>query len=151
MKGKIIILISALILSYFIRQVIINPQPSLSQDTIVTRVIDGDTIVISNGDRIRLLGINAPEKGEKYYEESTQRLEELVYDKEVKLERDKLDKDKYGRLLRYVYTDDNFVNLQLLKEGYVVIDIGYSLIYEDQFRDAEDYAKGKKLGLWSLN
>lgn len=151
MKGKIIILILALTSSYLLRQFIIYPQPSVSEDLRVIRVIDGDTIVVSDNERIRLLGINAPEKGESYSEEATEMLQDLVDEKEIRLERDRTDKDKYGRLLRYVYVDDVFVNLQLLRNGYAVLDVEYPLIYEKEFEDAEEFAKSNKLGLWSLN
>ncbi|MEM7824738.1 MAG: thermonuclease family protein, partial [Candidatus Aenigmatarchaeota archaeon] len=89
----------------------------------VTKVLDGDTIEIETGEKVRLLGINAPEINEHYYQEAKDRLAELVNGKLVKLEAGREDKDIYGRLLRYVFVDDVFVNLQLLREGYATVYI----------------------------
>lgn len=87
----------------------------------VERVIDGDTIVIEGGERVRYIGIDTPELSpapEHYAEEARQRNVELVAGKQVRLERDISDRDRYGRLLRYVYVDEVFVNAALVQEGY---------------------------------
>jgi micrococcal nuclease len=116
----------------------------------VTKVFDGDTIVIETGDKVRLLGIISAEHGEYYYQEAKDRLAQLVAGKQVKLESGPEDKDRYGRLLRYVFVDDVFVNQQLLKEGYAIVyflnpDEKYYL----EFKEAEKEGKEKKLGLWT--
>ena len=87
-------------------------------DTVtVTRVVDGDTFKV--GEKyIRLIGIDTPEKNEEYYNESTQILKNLIEGKEVVIERDKKNKDWYGRFLRYVYIDDIFVNRYMMDHGY---------------------------------
>jgi micrococcal nuclease len=79
------------------------------------RVIDGDTLEI-NGETIRLLGINCPEKGEKYYEEAKEFLENLTTGKEIEIKRK--EKDIYGRTLAYIFLDGKNVNLEIIKEGY---------------------------------
>src|SRR4030065_917928 len=84
----------------------------------VKEVIDGDTIVLSNGSRVRLIGINTPEYGMYFFEEAREVLEAIVLEREVSLEKDITDKDKYGRLLRYVYTGNLFVNLEMGKRGF---------------------------------
>lgn len=94
----------------------------------VIRVIDGDTIELSNSQIVRYIGIDAPEtsKGEDCYsDEAKNKNEELVLGREIELEKDVSDKDKYGRLLRYVYisnpenkSDTIFVNDYLVREGY---------------------------------
>src|SRR3989344_4750009 len=66
----------------------------------VTNVVDGDTLDIENFGRIRLSGINTPETGECYYQEAKNKLKELTFGKEVTVESDKEDIDKYSRLLR---------------------------------------------------
>ncbi|MCK5149373.1 thermonuclease family protein [Candidatus Pacearchaeota archaeon] len=81
----------------------------------VERAIDGDTIVI-NGSSVRLLGINTPEKGEIYYEEAKEFLEELILNKEVRIE--KIGKDKYYRDLAYIFINGKNVNLKLVDEGF---------------------------------
>ena len=91
-----------------------------SRDTRVTRVIDGDTFVTNKGDRVRLIGVDAPELPSLRGIESKMYLHEMIDNKVVILERDEIsdNKDKYGRLLRYVYLNKKDVNLQMLKSGY---------------------------------
>ncbi|MFC1593202.1 thermonuclease family protein [Candidatus Omnitrophota bacterium] len=86
----------------------------------VTRVIDGDTIVIEGDYRVRYIGIDTPEihpKPEAYGIEAWQANRRLVESKEVRLERDVSETDKYGRLLRYVYVENIFVNAELVIQG----------------------------------
>jgi endonuclease YncB( thermonuclease family) len=79
----------------------------------VARVIDGDTLDTSEG-RVRVLGINAPEKGERCHDEATAALESLV-GSEVSLRRDFVDRDKYDRLLRHL---GGGVELAMVRGGY---------------------------------
>ena len=86
----------------------------------VVEVIDGDTITIEGGYRVRYIGIDTPEiyPGlEAYGQEAWQANRRLVGDKRVRLERDISETDKYGRLLRYVYIDDILVNAELVRLG----------------------------------
>ncbi|HUS48664.1 MAG TPA: thermonuclease family protein [Candidatus Paceibacterota bacterium] len=84
----------------------------------VERVIDGDTIVIDNGTSVRLLGINCPEKGERYYEEAKGLLEELVLNKTVKIKFGKERYDIYNRILAYIFVGETNVNLELINKGF---------------------------------
>ncbi|GBE20055.1 MAG TPA: hypothetical protein ENG87_04080 [Candidatus Pacearchaeota archaeon] len=88
------------------------------ETTIVERVIDGDTIVIENKTSVRLLGINCPEKGEQYYQEAKEFLENLVLNKTVKLEFGKDKYDRYKRILAYVHYDNQDINLELVENGF---------------------------------
>jgi micrococcal nuclease len=88
-----------------------------SETGFVERVIDGDTIVI-NGSSIRMLGINAPEKGEKYFKESKEFLENLVLNKKVKLRFGKEKTDKYRRTLAYIFLGEINVNELLIEKGF---------------------------------
>ena len=72
-------------------------------EAIVVRVIDGDTIVLNNGERVRLIGIDAPEIGEPGADEATQFVRERVEGLTVWLEADGADRDRFGRLRRYVW------------------------------------------------
>jgi endonuclease YncB( thermonuclease family) len=96
-----------------------NPQ-SLEQATVI-EVIDGDTITVLIGterQQVRYYGIDAPEQGEKCYDEATERNRELV-GTTVRLEADARDKDEHGRLLRYVFTNDGIsVDAVLVSEGF---------------------------------
>jgi len=84
------------------------------REAVVARVIGGDTIELKGGKRVRLLGIDATEKGQYYHDEAANRLKQLVEGKKVVLEKDVTDRDRYGRLLRYVYVDGIFVNLEMV-------------------------------------
>ncbi len=84
---------------------------------IVSEIIDGDTFKTKDGKIIRLIGINAPEIGEKCYQEAKDKLRELIYKKKIRLERDIKNKDDYGRLLRYVYVNDLFINSEMIRLG----------------------------------
>ena len=117
---------------------------------LVTHVIDGDTIEIEGGHRVRYIGIDTPEMGEPYYWEALQANRNLVGNKKIRLETDVEDKDKYGRLLRYVWVDDIMVNAELVRLGYA-----YSYSYppntkhQTRFLQLEKEAREQKRGLWS--
>lgn len=114
----------------------------------VSKVIDGDTIELKDGSRVRLLGINTPEKGELYYQEARNKLKELVEGKKVILESDKEDTDRYGRLLRYVFVDDSFVNVELVQEGYAIVYIiKPNTKYEKELREAWEMCLADKIGI----
>ncbi|MCK9596024.1 thermonuclease family protein [Candidatus Pacearchaeota archaeon] len=89
-----------------------------SRTTKVERVIDGDTIVVENNTHVRLLGINTPEKKEKYYQEAKNFLEMAVLNKTIKLEYGKDKTDRYGRELAYVFVGNANVNKEMVDEGY---------------------------------
>lgn len=96
---------------------------SVPETAVVTRVIDGDTIVIGTGQRVRYIGIDTPETypvKEPYGMEAWQANRQLVAGKRVRLERDISETDRYGRLLRYVYVDDTLVNAELVRLGLAV-------------------------------
>lgn len=83
----------------------------------VARVIDGDTFELEGGEIVRLLCIDTPEKNSQFYLDAKERLRELIDGKELVLESGEVDKDIYGRSLRYVYADNISVNEQLVKDG----------------------------------
>ena len=115
----------------------------------VSKVIDGDTIELKNNMRIRLIGINTPEKDMYFYEESKAFMEILVSGKQVKLQRDITDKDMYGRYLRYVYLPDIFVNLEMIKSGFAnAYTYPPDVKYTDIFIEAQRYARESLSGLW---
>jgi len=87
----------------------------------VTRIIDGDTFEISTGEKVRLICIDTPELGEAGGEEAKAYLESLILNKLIRLEKDVSETDAYGRLLRYAYIDDRFINKELVEEGYAEV------------------------------
>lgn len=85
----------------------------------VERVIDGDTIVLDNGEHIRFLGINTPETTtkEKYSKEAKEFLKKLILNKTIGLEFGKEKQDRYKRTLAYIFLNGKNINLELVKQG----------------------------------
>ena len=128
----------------------INKETKKEGPFLVTNVVDGDTLDLNNSKRVRLSGINTPETGECYYEEAKDKLNELTLGREVYLEGDYSDEDKYGRLLRYIYINDLFVNQVLVEQGYAKVFDKYkedTKKYEE-LKKIEVNAVENKLGLW---
>lgn len=123
----------------------------------VKRVVDGDTILLENGEKVRYIGVNTPESVdprqgvECFGKEASVFNRDLVEGKRVRLERDTSDRDKYGRLLRFVYLEDGtFVNELLVREGYAFVSTyPPDVSKQDTFRLAEKQARDEKRGLWS--
>jgi micrococcal nuclease len=136
------------------------PNKSAQGDTyMVTRVVDGDTIEVQIGgtrQKVRYIGINTPETVDPrrpvqcYGHEASQKNKELVEGRQVRLVKDVSETDKYGRLLRYVYVGDTFVNLELVRQGYAhASTYPPDVAHESEFREAERQAREAKVGLWS--
>ena len=116
---------------------------------LVKEVIDGDTIILSNGEKVRLIGINTPEYGRYYFDEARELMKILTLGREVVLERDITDRDKYGRLLRYVYVNSLFVNLEMIERGFAnAYTYPPDVKYTEKFLEAERYARSNSVGLW---
>lgn len=130
-------------------------QASSGDGVLVTRVVDGDTIEIEGGQKVRYIGIDTPEtvdprKGVQCFgKEAAAKNRELVEGKRVRLEKDVSETDKYSRLLRYVYVGDSFVNEILVKEGYAFSST-YPPDVKNQylFTKAEKEAREASRGLW---
>lgn len=123
----------------------------------VVRVVDGDTIVVlvdGVEQAVRYIGVDTPEPYSNgtpdcFSFESTQRNKELVSGKSVRLEKDESNTDRYGRLLRYVYVDEDFINEILIKEGYAIsLTIYPDTTYAKSFLELEKTAKKEKVGRW---
>lgn len=135
----------------------------------VSRVIDGDTIKLSNGEHVRFIGIDAPESryNKKLMRDSGRSnkdagtiismgkrasdfTKDLVEGKTVRLEFDVEKRDKYGRLLAYVYLEDGtFVNARIMEEGYAqVMTIPPNVKYAGYFLKLQKEARKKGRGLW---
>jgi micrococcal nuclease len=131
-----------------------NYEKSASPETLflVTRVIDGDTVELENGDKVRYLAIDAPELGDQnqcYSKEAKISNESLVLGKKVRLEYGKERLDKYKRVLAYVWSDGFLVNLELVRNGSARADTYPSQgMYDDQIVEAETQAKKNLTGLW---
>lgn len=127
--------------------------PELPDGTLklATKIIDGDTFLIEGGYSVRILGIDADERGYPCYEVAKSELEELILNKEVKLEKGEEDLDQWCRYLRYVFLGDQNISLELAKEGLVVARFSPEDVkYREEIAQAEKTAKENKLGCkWS--
>jgi micrococcal nuclease len=117
----------------------------------VTKVIDGDTIVLENGEHVRYIGIDTPEKGRPYYTEAKRQNEKFVKGRKVRLEYDVGKADRYGRMLAYVYSGDTFVNEELVRSGYAfAYTVPPNVKYAKRFVSLQEEARIQKRGLWGL-
>jgi endonuclease YncB( thermonuclease family) len=119
------------------------------QNLNVTKVVDGDTLRLSSGEKVRLLNIDTPERGQYLWKEATERMRELTEGRNITLEKDVTEKDKYGRLLRYAYASGTMLNLVMVREGFAR---SYFIAPDDkhlaEIKEAEEYAKSRNLGIW---
>lgn len=125
------------------------------EEAVVKRVIDGDTIELADGRRIRYIGIDTPEvvhpkkPVDCFGNEAREANQELVEGKTIRLEKDISKTDKYGRLLRYVYTGNTFVNDYLVRQGFAFASTyPPDVSHQEEFRLAEQEARKGNLGLW---
>jgi len=132
----------------------------------VERVVDGDTIIVNvpennlgltQRERVRLIGVDTPETvhptrgAEPYGIEASDFAKEVLERQHVFLDFDRELRDRYGRVLAYVYTEDgDHFNARLVKEGYGIAYLNYEFKYMDEFSRYENEAKQKRLGLWGL-
>ena len=116
----------------------------------IVAVVDGDTVRIDNGETVRLLGIDAPEYGEPCFAEAYDEFRNIVAGKSVLLIHDREDRDRYGRLLRYLEIDGALINLLLVQRGVArAEDFGHTLVRSAAFREAEQSAQSERIGcLW---
>lgn len=125
--------------------------------SVVTRVIDGDTIEVRNVGNIRLIRIDAPEiihpnkRIETLGKAAAAACGRLALNKKVKLEFDIQERDKYGRLLAYVWLPDgSMLNFELVRRGYAnVSTCPPNVKYQDKLLKGVREAKANKRGLWA--
>lgn len=136
-------------------------------DILVVRAVDGDTLKLENGERVRLIGIDTPEmhESQKLYRDSRKSGQDirtiqalgrrsyeftraLVEGKRVRLEFDVEKRDKYDRLLAYAYLKDNtFVNAEIVKQGYADLmtyppNVKYVELFKQLYREARENNRG---------
>ena len=121
----------------------------LSRGVPVQRVIDGDTIVMADGARVRYIGMDTPERGEPFFDEATEYNRRLVEGRRVQLVEDESETDRFGRLLRYVLAGDILVNAELVREGLAEAkryepDVKFADCFDALMQEARD----AKRGMW---
>ncbi len=129
----------------------------------VERVVDGDTLLLDNGEIVRLIGIDTPEyykitDTEKFgfdedylYEWGVKAklyMEDRVLHRDVSLEYDWERRDKYERLLAYVYLGHEMINRTMIEEGYARATPEFDFKYEEEFMELEEEAKNEGKGMW---
>jgi micrococcal nuclease len=126
-----------------------------TDEVLVKKVIDGDTVELEGGTRLRYIGIDTPETVDPkqpvqcFGKEATAKNKELVEGKKVRLETDVSNEDRFGRLLRYVYVGETFVNEYLVKEGFArASSYPPDIKYQDKLSVAEKAARDLNKGLW---
>jgi micrococcal nuclease len=126
------------------------------ETVVVDRVLDGDTVELLDGRKVRYIGVNTPELKNNacYAKEARDFNEALVLGKEVELEFDERLEDDYGRTLAYVWLNAGgtrrMVNMELLKKGYgTLLIIPPDDLYEEEMKQAELDAKASGAGLWT--
>jgi micrococcal nuclease len=157
---RIIALVLALLGAYLGRDYLpVSTAPAATADEVlVERVVDGDTLVIAGGDRVRLIGVDTPETKhpnkppEPFGSDACEFTRQMVEGKRVQIEHDPGERtDRYGRTLGYVYVDGRMLNEQLLLEGLAraLTNYPFSAAMKDRFRAAEATAKAQRRGIWS--
>jgi micrococcal nuclease len=114
-------------------------------------IIDGDTFRLTNGDTVRLIGIDAPELSQPGGVLSREYLAHLLLGKPITLERGSEDRDKYNRLLQFVYTGDLCINEEMIKRGYAEARYLSENPIRDYYLQLEIQAETARAGLWSDN
>jgi micrococcal nuclease len=141
--------------SFTAKNIAVSPTPDVLGasnvlTTTIARVIDGDTVVTSGDQKVRYIGINAPETGQPYGAEATAFDRQLVQGKNVQILFGAQQKDQYGRLLGYVYVGKTLVNVEIVKNGWAVAEnIPPNTTHKNEIDQAEKIAKQTCQGLWS--
>jgi len=144
---------------------VLEPEPSVDpavadREYLVQRVVDGDTLLLANRDRVRLLGVDTPESVapdrpvEPFGKAASEFTRRLAEGRRVRLGFDKERVDRYGRVLAYVYLEDGtMLNEELIRAGLseVQLQYPYSAAMKRRFQAAEAEAREAKRGLWSAN
>jgi endonuclease YncB( thermonuclease family) len=116
----------------------------------VARVIDGDTVQLEDGRKVRYAGINAPEDGQRYFEEATRANNDLVGGKEVTLEFGRGEHERYERLLAYVFVGGTFVQGELVKNGLAIVTRTQPLPrYRSVLMARQEEARTAGRGIWA--
>ena len=115
-----------------------------SSKIIVTKIIDGDTIIVKGGEKVRLLGIDCDERGKECYSEAKDFLEQQVLNQEVRIESE--GRDIYNRQLAYIFLRGRNINLELVETGFCVARFDQPSNYMDEIKSVESQAIKNNIG-----
>ena len=122
-----------------------------SSKQVIREIVDGDTFVLSDGSQIRLIGVDTPEEGQPYYREAIDFAEYRLPGTEVTLELDREPRDRYGRLLAYLFVDSLLYNETLVDSGLGSVYLfGNNTRFADRLIEAQKRARSSRVGIWSL-
>lgn len=150
----------ALVVAY-VRRELSPPEPGVAPADsqalrLCTRVVDGDTLVLDGGERVRLIGVNSPESVdprrpvEYFGKEAAAFTRALAEGRKVRLEYDLEKRDQYGRTLAYVYLEDGrMLNAEIIRQGYGQTYVRFPFKYRDEFLALERQARAEGRGLWA--
>jgi micrococcal nuclease len=135
-----------------------DPLPPAGTPIQVLRAVDGDTLLLETGHRIRLLGVNTPETKhpkrppEPFGEEASEFTHARVDGRNVTLEFDRERRDDYWRTLAYVWVDGRLLNKEIIAAGFSRAETRFPIRSDRKrlFEDAEADAKSAKRGIWSV-
>jgi len=131
----------------------IGRERSVQERFAVARIIDGDTVELAGGDRLRLLAIDTPEKGEPFYDSARVMLKSLVAGEPLEIDYSERRRDRYGRMLGYAWRDTLFINEVMVRAGLASI-----YLFPDNLADsavivrllgAQREALAERRGIWS--
>lgn len=130
-----------------------SPSLAAALTGVITKVADGDTVTIQadgKTEKVRLIGIDAPESAQRPWgPKATEFTKKLALGKNARIEMDVTARDKYGRLLGYLYVGDTFVNLELVRQGYAqVYTYPPNVAHTEKFVAAQREAREKGLNIW---
>ena len=143
----------------YLRRQAVHPDQAAgpaSQRRFCVRVIDGDTIELDGGERVRLIGVDTPETVDprrpvQYFgKEASAFTRRMVEGKDVRIAQDQESRDQYGRTLAYVYLPDGtFLNAEIIRQGYGHAYTRFPYRYQRQFVQLEREARENGRGLWA--
>lgn len=169
MNVKTRIFLSVLLPFFLIAPVGYSAEKPAEAFFVVKRVVDGDTVILADGRKVRMIGIDTPESRnnrklkrdmEKMRKDadtiialgkrSAQFTRSLTEGKRVRLEFDIEKQDRYGRTLAYLYTEGGtFVNAEIIKEGYAqTLTVPPNIKYKALFAQLQREARAAERGLW---
>ena len=145
MRTKSIILIVFFVISGILYYNLTD-EVSTTEAFHVSRIIDGDTVDLITGERVRLKGINTPESTMQFYQEAKDFLEKLIQNKSVEIESHGT--GKYGRTLAYIFYNDKNINKEILQQGFATLYYYEHDSHYEELKQAEEFARLNQKGLW---